>query len=114
MFYVTQGDDMSGLLQQMQKSKHPVIYPFLEEVLKAIDQIQEPGTRKLCRQIMIWGTWKALYGSSFRPVFVEALYNLSKILPNLPYEQYRKDPGQWKINQYAKMEEKRKRLKGDE
>lgn len=87
---------------QLRKNPHPVFLPVMNACLGEIQKIQHPRTRDLLHNMILLGFWKVGFSNSFRQPAISILERLSSVLPGLPFDRYRQDPVDWKVNKYER------------
>jgi len=95
---------------QIRASPHPVFTPCMDVCLDVIEDIKHERTKDLLHSMIILMFWKMTYSSSFRPPAIAILEKLSKVLPELNYVPYKRDPNHWSVNRYEQNRKKRERL----
>lgn len=93
--------DTEKIEAQLRKNPHPVFLPVMDAILKDLEKIEHKRDRDLLRDLVLLMFWKMQYSNSFTQPALSIMKRLSGVLPGLPYDQYCKEVGVWKINRYA-------------
>lgn len=95
--------DRAKLRHELLRAGIPFVHKLIGCMESPIEEIRWPRTRDLLLDGATYTLWKAIFGSSFRPVFVEILYQIVLHIKLEDLEPYRKNPKDWKINHYASV-----------
>ena len=89
------------LLNEVDNCGIPIARDILQIIREEIDKIEWAKTYEMVDYAAVMAIWKAVLGSSFRPLFFSIIHRLLTEIDPKKLEQYLKDPNSWNINIYA-------------
>lgn len=98
---IMQRHHREDLEKEVRECGNPIIVELLDCCLDPVKKIRWRRTQDNLYDLVVFSIWKAILGSSFRWVFIEILYNITKTISPEDLEKYRRDPTDWKINVFA-------------
>ena len=91
------------LLKEVEECGIPVAGEILRIIREEIDKVEWDRTFELLDYAAVMLIWKAVMGSSFRPLFFRILHHLMTSINPEDLVPYLKDPRDWGINHYARQ-----------
>lgn len=101
------------LIKEVENCGIPVAAEVLKIIREDVQKVEWERTYDLLDYCAVMLVWKAVHGSSFRPLFFDILYDLVTQINPKELGKYLKDPRDWKINQFAVAKGRRRSDKVD-